>query len=245
MNKSIDFRRNVFTFFSVTLALAVSAAAGGCSSEDYTVTPADPAPRTGDEQGPANETASSSSSGAPAVPKSETPAPPAQVEQEAGTDAPVDAAPAICLKKKLSTACVSDGECCSGSCKSELCVPPPGSCTSTTQACSADWQCCSGNCGGGKCVFPAGVCKALDAACNGDEACCSGKCDGAKCINGPLLICKPAGNACNKSLECCSGSCASGTCITSVSTCGDPDAACVAAKDCCSGKCTANKCEAL
>ena len=130
MSKTIAFRSNVVPFFSLALALAVSASAGGCSSEDYSVP--EPVPGTGDEQSPPKETASSS--GEPTTPKTETPAPAPLSEADAGADGAVDgdAAPAACLKKRLSTACVSDTECCSGSCNSELCVPPAGTCTTTT-----------------------------------------------------------------------------------------------------------------
>lgn len=122
------------------------------------------------------------------------------------------------------TACQPDSDCCTGSCRGEVCATR---CCTLGAACEAGAQCCDSF----VCGDHGACCRALNAYCSISEECCSGQC------NPGIGCCAQLGGACSTSADCCgTADCVNGTC------CRSSGAACAADSNCCDAPCTAGVC---
>jgi hypothetical protein len=80
-----------------------------------------------------------------------------------------------------------------------------GSCEQEASACVTDGECCSGlTCQSGACAPQSPICQPDRGACAIDGDCCTGlTCQGGACAQPPA--CQPAGGRCSSSADCCGG----------------------------------------
>ena len=123
----------------------------------------------------------------------------------------------------LGFRCRRNGDCCSGRCASNTCIPNTGGgCRSTGFGCGNDSDCCSGNCERSICVSGGGSCNSLGFGCRLNGDCCSGRCSGNICVRdgdggrcGPGLFACGSGagrGCCPVNFRCCRGGFGSGCC---------------------------------
>lgn len=92
--------------------------------------------------------------------------------------------------------------CCSGNCKSDICVLPYGECAAATQDCDDDLDCCTGNCGpSDKCVKSTDTCEDRADSCSAHYQCCDGNCANGTCTD-PFGTCLSTGTMCDSNAEC-------------------------------------------
>jgi hypothetical protein len=135
------------------------------------------------------------------------------------------------------SACVGDGDCCSGKCCD-------GTCHENYACCPTDFTSPSPDCGFSETCDNNGLCTPLPcavhgSACTADGDCCEGICCGNSCRSGAACCWEDGASTTHCSIgEFCSGD---GVCVPEP-ICGVEGTGCAFDGDCCQGKCCDGTC---